>query len=172
MVVGRSPTARAVADEARLTSADRVVDLGCGTGTAVRTAARRAANAVGVDPTRAMLRVAQWTTQGLPNAGYIEGTAESVPLPDGEATVVWAIRSVHHWADRAAGLAEARRAAGTGGRLLLCERVVGTEGAPGGLSAEGLDRLADDVARAGFTGAHQVEVPAGRRVYTVIEAVR
>ncbi len=42
MTAGRGPLARAVADAAELTPADRVVDIGCGPGTAVRHAARLA----------------------------------------------------------------------------------------------------------------------------------
>jgi trans-aconitate methyltransferase len=50
MTAGHGPRVRAVADAAELTAADRVVDVGCGPGTAVRLAARRAAIATGIDP--------------------------------------------------------------------------------------------------------------------------
>jgi SAM-dependent methyltransferase len=53
---------RAAADAAELAGADRVVDVGCGPGIAVRLAARRAAAATGVDPDPAMLRFAPWST--------------------------------------------------------------------------------------------------------------
>ena len=43
MTAGHGPRVRAVADAAELTAADRLVDAGCGPGTAVRLAARRAA---------------------------------------------------------------------------------------------------------------------------------
>ena len=62
MTVGRGPLARAVADAAQLTPADRVIDIGCGPGTAVRHAARRGAAATGIDPDPAMLRLARWIT--------------------------------------------------------------------------------------------------------------
>ena len=39
MTAGHGPRMRAVADAAELTAADRVVDAGCGPGTAVRLAA-------------------------------------------------------------------------------------------------------------------------------------
>jgi trans-aconitate methyltransferase len=42
MTAGRGPSARTAADAAGLTSADRVVDLGCGPGTSVRHAAHLA----------------------------------------------------------------------------------------------------------------------------------
>ena len=51
MTAGHGPRVHAVADAAELTAADRVVDVGCGPGTAVRLAARRAATATGIDLT-------------------------------------------------------------------------------------------------------------------------
>jgi cyclopropane fatty-acyl-phospholipid synthase-like methyltransferase len=59
MTTGRGPLVRAVAGAAELTPADRVVDIGCGPGTAARYAARRAAAATGIDPDLAMLRLAR-----------------------------------------------------------------------------------------------------------------
>lgn len=58
MTAGPGQLARAVADAAELTPADRVVDIGCGPGTAVRYAAARAATVVGVDPDPVMLQLA------------------------------------------------------------------------------------------------------------------
>ena len=51
LVKGR-PNARLAADIAGVSAADRVVDIGCGPGGAVREAARRGACATGVDPPR------------------------------------------------------------------------------------------------------------------------
>jgi ubiquinone/menaquinone biosynthesis C-methylase UbiE len=124
MTVGRGPLARAVADAAQLKPSDRVVDIGCGPGTAVRHAARRGAAATGIDPDPVMLRLAHWITAiwRSPNVGWLQGSAEELPLPDSQATVAWAISSVHHWEDRSAGLSEAWRVLAPGGRLLLAER--------------------------------------------------
>jgi trans-aconitate methyltransferase len=69
MTAGRGPLARAVADADELTPADRLVDIGCGPGTAVRMAARRAATATGIDPDPAMLRLARWITVAVAAAG-------------------------------------------------------------------------------------------------------
>lgn len=49
LVTGRA-SARLVVDLAAVSDADRVVDIGCGPGSAVRAAARRGARATGVDP--------------------------------------------------------------------------------------------------------------------------
>ena len=111
MTAGRGPPARAVADAAELTPADRVVDIGCGPGTAVRIAARQGAAATGVDPDPAMLRLARWITalRRPPDVSWFEGRAEKLPLPDDQATAVWAISSAHHWEDRRTGIGETWR---------------------------------------------------------------
>ena len=125
MTAGHGPRVRAVADATELTAADRVVDVGCGPGTAVRLAGRRAATATGIDPDPAMLRFAHWGTAipRPPNISWLQGRAEKLPLPDGQATVVWAISSAHHWEDRDAGISEARRVLAPAGRLVLAERL-------------------------------------------------
>ncbi len=58
MTAGHGSQVRAVANAAELTVADRLVDVGCGPGTAVRLAARRAVTATGIDPDPAMLGLA------------------------------------------------------------------------------------------------------------------
>jgi len=98
MTIGRGPLARAAADAARLTQADRIIDIGCGPGTAVRLAARRADAATGIDPSPVTLRVARQISRfrRARHVSWAEGKAEKLPVPDGQATVAWAISSVHH----------------------------------------------------------------------------
>jgi ubiquinone/menaquinone biosynthesis C-methylase UbiE len=121
LLIGR-PNARLAAESVNVTRDDRVVDIGCGPGGAVREAARRGARATGVDPSAAMLRVARVVTRAAPNVQWIQGTAENVPAADGSATVVWSLATVHHWKDVGAGLREAHRVLAPGGRLLAVER--------------------------------------------------
>ncbi len=168
MTVGRGPAARAVAALAGLVPQDRLIDIGCGPGTAARTAARQCAGVTGVDPAPEMLRLGQWITAArrIINVTFREGRAEALPLPDASVTVAWALSSVHHWPDRAAGLAEAARVLAPGGRILLAERLVkpGARGhAAHGLSRNEASRLAADLAAAGFTGASCDTRKAGRR---------
>ena len=122
----------------------------------------------GVDPAPEMLRLGQWITAArrIINVTFREGRAEALPLPDASVTVAWALSSVHHWPDRAAGLAEAARVLAPGGRILLAERLVkpGARGhAAHGLSRDEASRLAADLAAAGFTGASCDTRKAGRR---------
>jgi len=173
MTVGRGPAVRTMADLAQLTPADSVVDIGCGPGTAARVAARQCEHVTGVDPTPAMLRLGRWLTaiQRVPNVAFVEGAAESLPLPDDSATVAWALSSVHHWTDRAAGVAEARRVLRPGGRILLAERLVkpGAHGhAAHGLTHEQADQSIGDLTAAGFSDTVSEIKQAGRRTLIVV----
>ncbi|MFN6542098.1 class I SAM-dependent methyltransferase [Mycolicibacterium nivoides] len=121
LLVGRAK-ARLAADTAQLSSADHVVDVGCGPGTAARVAARRGARVTGVDPASTMLRIARLVTPKRAPISWRVGTAEALPVPDGSATVVWALATVHHWQDVDKAVAEARRVLVPGGRLIAIER--------------------------------------------------
>jgi len=175
MVFGRGAAARVAVEAAGLTDGDRVVDVGCGPGTAVREAARHGAAAAGVDPSAASLSLARWISarRKARDVTWLAGRAENLPLPDASATVVWALSSLHHWADRGAGFAEARRVLTPGGRLLIAERLVKQGGR--GLARHGLTRdqagqRAGEIAAAGFTGIRTQTRRAGRRVLIIIQA--
>ena len=174
MTAGRGPLARTVADAAGLTPADRVVDIGCGPGTAVRLAARRAATATGIDPAPAMLRLAHWSTAiwRSPNVNWLQGRAEKLPLPDGQATVAWAISSAHHWEDRGAGISEAGRILAPGGCLVLAERLAkpGARGhAAHGLTRDQATDLTRQLTAAGF---RQVELHIAKAGHGTLVIVR
>jgi ubiquinone/menaquinone biosynthesis C-methylase UbiE len=125
MAYGRGRSARLVADLVRVGPGDRVVDVGCGPGRFLREAAERGAEAVGVEPSAQMRRLAlrRMPARLRPAVTVLDGVAERLPLEDASATVAWAVASVHHWTDREAGLAELYRVLRPGGRLLLAERL-------------------------------------------------
>lgn len=177
MTVGRGRLARAVADAARLARDDRVVDIGCGPGAAVREAARRAATATGVDPSPLMLRLARWISaiRQPGNVSWLEGRAEELPLPSACATVVWAVSSVHHWSDLLAGLGEACRVLTPAGRLVIAERLVkpGSSGhAAHGLSSDEAGKLAQEMTVTGFPEVRVWTRRAGHRELIIIEGVK
>jgi ubiquinone/menaquinone biosynthesis C-methylase UbiE len=122
MVLGREGDVRLVARLSGLAPGDTVVDVGCGPGVAVRRAARTGATVVGVDPARAMLRVARILAGPSGAERFLEGSAEALPIADASVSVVWSIASVHHWVDLDAGVREARRVLKGGGRLVVIER--------------------------------------------------
>lgn len=121
LVMGRRK-ARLAADVAQISPTDHVVDIGCGPGTAARVAAHRGATVTGVDPAPTMLRLARLVTPRRAPITWSQGTAEHLPVPDGSATVVWALATVHHWQDVDKAVAEAHRALVPGGRLIAIER--------------------------------------------------
>ena len=173
LLTGRAH-AKLAAELIEISPEDHVVDIGCGPGNAIRTAARRGARATGIDPSRSMLRMAKLTTGGT-TVQWAEGSAETLPLPDGSATVVWALATVHHWRDATKGLAEIYRVLSPGGRLLAIERQ-SEPGATGfashGWTTAQADSFADLCRSAGFHNVKVASRKSGRRdVWTVI-AVR
>jgi ubiquinone/menaquinone biosynthesis C-methylase UbiE len=168
-MIRRRPIAHAVVDAARLDPADRVIDIGCGPGTAVRCAARRAAAAAGIDPDPVMLGTARRMSaiSRSRNVTWLAGEAEKLPLPAGQATVAWAISSVHHWSDLAAGLAEVSRVLAPAGRLLVVEHLAIGENSRG-ISADRASQLSEELSAAGFRDVGIETVTAGRRTLAVI----
>jgi SAM-dependent methyltransferase len=168
MSFGRGRYARLVADLAAVGQGDRVVDVGCGPGRFLREAAERGAEAVGVEPSGQMRRLASRRTPPSlrGRVRVVDGTAERLPLEDGTATVVWAVASFHHWTDAEAGLAEAHRVLRPGGQLLIAERLARPRSwfQRHALTWEQGEELAAQAKRAGFTNVavHRHALGRGR----------
>jgi ubiquinone/menaquinone biosynthesis C-methylase UbiE len=123
---GDDPTNHVTVAEAELKPDDVVLDVGCGSGPAVREAASRVPEglAIGVDPSMAMLRIAAELNAAHPERARMEllgGDASHLPLAVRSVTVAWAINSLHHWADPARGLSEVLRVLTSQGRFLVTE---------------------------------------------------
>ena len=174
MIAGRGEVAALAADLTEVTRGDHVVDVGCGPGTAARVAARRGAVVTGIDPAPVMLSLAGRLTHGA-SITWREGAAESLPLEDGVATVLWSLSSVHHWPDLDAGLAEAHRVLAPGGRFLAIERRV-RSGATGlashGWTAVQGEAFADLCTAAGFVDARAEAHAQKRGALMVVQARR
>lgn len=177
MTVGRAKAARVVSQLAEIRPTERLLDVGCGPGTAVRTAAGLGAVATGVDPSRMALALARGIGALRPGRGvtFMGGSAECIPAPEGSAEIVWALSSVHHWSNRTKGLEEAYRVLVPGGRLLLVERSLKER--PRGHAGHGLttsqcSELMGELSAAGFVAPRQESKKAGRRKLTVITAKR
>jgi ubiquinone/menaquinone biosynthesis C-methylase UbiE len=175
MIPGRGPIARLAADLASVSATDRVIDVGCGPGTAVREAARRGARVIGVDPAPVMLRLAEVLTRQQAGITWAEGAAEDLRQPDSSATVLWCVATVHHWKNVGVGLAEARRVLAPRGRLLAIERRV-RPGATGlashGWTEQQAQSFAAQCRAAGFGDVRVEEHSRGRHVLCVVQAVR
>jgi ubiquinone/menaquinone biosynthesis C-methylase UbiE len=166
MAFGRAGDARLAVRLSGMGSGDMVVDIGCGPGVAVRYAARLGARVTGVDPAPVMLWVAKFLTRRAAKVRYLEGAAEAIPLPEGCASIVWSIATVHHWSDINAGLREVRRVLLPSGRLVAMERRVGP-GARGHASHGWTDEQANVFMNRcrehGFTDVHLERATTGRR---------
>ncbi|MFZ6990491.1 class I SAM-dependent methyltransferase [Curtobacterium sp. RRHDQ66] len=93
----------------------RAVDVGAGTGKFTATLLSRAASVTAVEPDAAMR---ERLSAVVPGVEALEGTGESIPLPDGGADLVTFAQS-WHWVDPVAGAAEVARVLRPGGVLGL-----------------------------------------------------
>jgi ubiquinone/menaquinone biosynthesis C-methylase UbiE len=104
-----------------LEARDRFLDVGCGSGAAVRAAAVRARRAVGVDLAPAMIERAQALAEGQAGVEFLVGDAEALPFPAGSFEALLCSSSFHHYPDPARAVAELARVLAPGGRLALAE---------------------------------------------------
>ena len=175
IVVGRGPVGRLAVDLAAVTDVDRVVDVGCGPGTAARRAASKGADVVGIDPAPVMLKLARRLTGARLRISWSEGAAEAIPVPDSSASVLWSISTVHHWSDLEAGLAEAHRVLAPDGLLVAIERrtLPGAKGLGSHGWTDAQARVfADASVAAGFAGARVELCAPRRRALLVVQATR
>jgi ubiquinone/menaquinone biosynthesis C-methylase UbiE len=114
---------RQALDALRLGPGDRFLDVGCGTGAAVRQAAVVAEPAVGLDLSEAMIERARDLAGDLPNVSFEVADASRLPFEDGEFTTVLCTTSFHHYPDPRAAVHEMARVLESGGRLAIGDGV-------------------------------------------------
>jgi ubiquinone/menaquinone biosynthesis C-methylase UbiE len=102
-----------------LRGGDRLLDVGCGTGAAVRAAAKIVERAVGVDLSPKMLDQARERAAGLSGVEFVEGDSENLPFADGEFTAVLCTTSLHHYPRPEAAAREFARVLAPGGRIVI-----------------------------------------------------
>lgn len=104
-----------------LQAADRVLDLGCGTGWASRRMAHIVSDGevVGLDVADEMLRRAERASAGMSNLRYVWGSAEKIPAPDQHFTKILSVESFYYYADQGKVLDELRRVLAPGGKLFI-----------------------------------------------------
>jgi SAM-dependent methyltransferase len=175
MIFGRAGDAGLAEQLTGTRAGDRVVDVGCGPGTAVRHAARLGATVTGVDPAPVMLNLARRLTHARDRITLLLGTAEALPLPDDSATVLWSIATVHHWSDLDTALTEIGRVLESDGRFVAIER----RSRPGakGLASHGwtddqANKFAELCRISGFDDVHVERHTAGRRILLAVIARR
>ncbi|MGC9974906.1 MAG: methyltransferase domain-containing protein [Gaiellaceae bacterium] len=114
----RRPQAEAVTT-LELTADDQLLDVGCGSGRAVRAAAPLVARAVGLDLSPKMIGEARQLSKGIVNAEFELGDSEHLPFGDGEFTAVLCTSSFHHYPNPGRAVKEMGRVLAPSGRLAL-----------------------------------------------------
>jgi len=117
---GEYATNRLAVDRLELPADSAILDIGCGTGAALRHAVALGARGtlVGVDAVPRMVEIAEERSDGSP-LRFLLGAAEALPVGDSSFDVVLAFDSYDHWEDPSRGLAEVRRVLRPGGRFIV-----------------------------------------------------
>jgi SAM-dependent methyltransferase len=106
-----------------IAAGDHVLDIGCGTGTTTRLAARRAVGGLanGVDLSAPMLSRARAVAaaEGVPNVKFYQGDVQVYPFPGAWYDVAISQFGVMFFADPVAAFANVGRALRPGGRLVF-----------------------------------------------------
>ncbi|MDQ7808675.1 GNAT family N-acetyltransferase [Amycolatopsis sp. A133] len=154
---------------AELKPGETVLDLGSGGGLDVLLSARRVGpggRAIGLDMTDEMLTLARRHAEqaGVPNAEFVKGTIERIPLPDASVDVVISNCVIALSADKPAVFGEIARVLRPGGRLGITDiladatltdaeratRAGAVECVGGALTAERYRKLLRDAGLAGI----------------------
>jgi ubiquinone/menaquinone biosynthesis C-methylase UbiE len=115
----RDPVQRESLEALQLGAEDRLLDVGCGTGAASRSAASVTASVVGIDLSPEMIRQARELASGLANVHFEIADSEHLPFDDGAFTAVVCSNSFHHYPDPGRAVREMTRVLAPGGRLVL-----------------------------------------------------
>jgi ubiquinone/menaquinone biosynthesis C-methylase UbiE len=104
---------------------ERILELGCGHGRALRPVAERVAPggvAVGIDPSEVMCGVARHHARRALAAGHARvaaGYSDHLPEPDASFDKAFSVHTLYFWPDLARGLRELRRVLKENGELWL-----------------------------------------------------
>ena len=142
-----------------------VIDIGCGTGCALRHASEQVTTGslIGIDPVPRMIEIAREQTAKHSSADritYYSGNAENLPVEDASADVVLAFDSYDHWQDRLKGLKEVRRVLKPNSRFV----VVKDGGLPNGTEAK--EEFMTALINAGFVVTEEKDIEKADVVFT------
>jgi len=151
---GEDPTTRAVARAAPVRATDDIIDVGCGSGAALRALQSNGhrGRLVGADPYPRMIEHARNRSEGI---DFVVAGAEDLPFPDARFDGALAVNAVHHWRDMTARLAEAFRVLRPGGWIAIGGEAL-AESMLGAAQA-----YAAPLSEAGFVEARRQEIPGG-----------
>ncbi|MFC6153986.1 class I SAM-dependent methyltransferase [Nocardioides yefusunii] len=121
---------RAVDPDGRLEAALRetaswrgrtVLDLGCGSGFHLPFFAEEAAQVIGIEPHPPLVGLARRRTRRIPHVSVLQGTAQSIPLPDDSVDVVHVRWAYFFGPGAEPGLAELARVVRRGGTAMVID---------------------------------------------------
>lgn len=117
---------RRTVDAAALQPGERVLDVGCGTGTLAVAAADcvgEAGSVLGIDPSANMVTVARAKAGGRLSPRFETAAIEQLPIADASVDVVLSSLMFHHLTPslQRRGLLEVRRVLRPGGRLVIVD---------------------------------------------------
>jgi ubiquinone/menaquinone biosynthesis C-methylase UbiE len=106
-------------------ASDHSLDVATGTGHTALAVARFVAKTIGIDIAPKMLEQARRlaSEQGVGNCAFIEGSAEKMPLADGQFSLVTARHAPHHFHNVPRFLSEVRRVMAPRGRFVLADQI-------------------------------------------------
>ena len=120
--VAESEVERAIDRALRPHPLGRLVDIGTGTGRMIELFGPRASQAVGIDRSSEMLRLARVKLEAAGIASSLrQGDMYALPLPDGSADSVIIHQVLHYAHSPATAIAEAARVLAPGGTLLVVD---------------------------------------------------
>lgn len=112
----RAGTADALLSLAQVLNAERVLEVGCGTGRWLGDVRAHAGQVIGLDLSAGMLSQAQERAASLL---LIRGRAGSLPFPAASFDLVYCVNAIHHFGRPRLFVREARRLLRPGGRLAV-----------------------------------------------------
>ncbi len=151
---GDYPTNRLAVEQLDLSDELTIIDVGCGTGSALRYTAAKVSkgNLIGIDPVPRMIEIAKGLSKDDKNRNQVAfkvGSAEKIPLDDAIADLVFAFDSIDHWKDVPKGLSEILRILKSKGNFIIVKDL----GVPG--SKKALTALKQKLCAAGFDLVHK-----------------
>ncbi|MFT5681854.1 MAG: ubiquinone/menaquinone biosynthesis C-methylase UbiE [Myxococcota bacterium] len=118
MADGHRDATGQILDRWALNGADRVLDVGCGNGWAVRWMLERGAGSgVGVDISPDMIARAKQRTEAGAPAEYAVSAGERLPFEAASFSAILSVESLYYYPDPAAALVEWARVSRPGGKL-------------------------------------------------------
>lgn len=168
---GEYPTNKLGIEQIDFTDNAVVVDIGCGTGSALRHAAGQFSGGalIGIDPIPEMLGYARRNTEAHPEFSrftFLQGSAENIPQEANSADIILAFDSYDHWVDKQQGFTEVHRVLKAEGQFI----VVKDGGIPEG--SKNQSTFAQALSEHGFAVLSEESISEGDVSFMIWKATR